>query len=522
MSLLVVATCALVLALGRVRSRVLAQGETLWLDFLPSTQALSGLLWPAVAGIGLVIIGVLAVVAPLELAFLLVSGGFFVLRGKHLFQDLLFLLALGSMSLGYGFANLGLHLGGMPIPLTEMLLLPLVAWCILHADSLPPMGVTGLILALFVGYATVHLAADFPTYRGFAVRDFTMPLEALGLLVGFWSFYQFGLDWVWRFYLIVFLGVVAYGLLMPWQNTLAAAGPVVGLQQPVPLLGQYSGLGTAVAAGFFFFLLRVRPPWALLLAALCLGEMAVLQMRGLYLVVPLAFLLVTLASGGLRTHLGSKIARTLIVAGALLLVAAPMIPTGRVGPVTASFAFSQLGTLLGKKGPGEGSYDVRQSWLKLTLHRAFNSDKNLLVGVGLGPDLASGFSTNDRVDVRKPHDDHLEIFARLGLIGLSLWGALLISVIAPVWQAARSTRLTPDERRFLIWSVACMTIYLFIAATQPLLAFPHGTVPLFLTMGIALAIARQTQQAHTASPAVQGDGFHVRHSRTAVGTGQVA
>jgi len=49
-------------------------------------------------------------------------------------------------------------------------------------------------------------------------------------------------------------------------------------------------------------------------------------------------------------------------------------------------------------------------------------------------------------------------------------------------------RLGASEARFLCWVVAALTLYLVVAAVQPLLAFPFGTVPLFTVGGIGLAV----------------------------------
>ena len=40
--------------------------------------------------------------------------------------------------------------------------------------------------------------------------------------------------------------------------------------------------------------------------------------------------------------------------------------------------------------------------------------------------------------------------------------------------------------------LANSVVYLFISATQPLLAYPYGTIPLFGILGAGLALARTT------------------------------
>jgi hypothetical protein len=43
------------------------------------------------------------------------------------------------------------------------------------------------------------------------------------------------------------------------------------------------------------------------------------------------------------------------------------------------------------------------------------------------------------------------------------------------------------ESRLCAWVLAASVIYLGVAATQPYLAFPSGTVPLYFMLGMGLA-----------------------------------
>jgi O-antigen ligase len=126
-----------------------------------------------------------------------------------------------------------------------------------------------------------------------------------------------------------------------------------------------------------------------------------------------------------------------------------------------------------------------------------------LFGVGLGPDLASGFRLAGDVFVRKPHNDYLEILARTGIVGLGLFLWLVGVLVVPLGMAARrSSRL---EGRFCAWVLATSVCYFGIANTQPLLAFPYGAVPLFFFLGAGLAVTEPviaaSARAHGGLPA---------------------
>ena len=88
-----------------------------------------------------------------------------------------------------------------------------------------------------------------------------------------------------RLWMGVAIVVVFYALFFPFLGE--GKGPQVGLQQPVFLFSQYVGIGPAVVSALFLFMLRLKSPWCWLVGAVCLAELAVLQMKGLYLAVPL-------------------------------------------------------------------------------------------------------------------------------------------------------------------------------------------------------------------------------------------
>ncbi|HLF70735.1 MAG TPA: hypothetical protein VI759_01080 [Dehalococcoidia bacterium] len=437
----------------------------------------------------LALVGAVSVVMPL-LAIGLALAVCMALRGEKLVEDGIVLLLAGTIILNYGFANVGVNLGPLPLPLTEVVLFALVGWCLVQPKWLHGLGLPGLLLAAVLLLATLRLIVDMPRYSTLAVRDYTTPLEAMVLLVGFWAFNRFGLKWCERLWLLLALAALAYGLLYPIREAIVAASPVVGLQQAVPLLGQYQGVGAIISAGFFLFLLRFKAPWSFLLGAACLLIVALFQARGLYLVLPLTAVVITFAAGRLKTSLPQRLAGTIFAGVLLMLVVMPLAPSGRMGPVTASFTTQQLGTLIGRKGPGDGSYEDRIGWIRLSWERQTASVTNLIAGVGLGPDLANGAAAGPEL-TRKPHNDYIEIINRYGLAGAILWAGLFASLLLPIWRAATSRTHSERERAFLVWVIAGSFVYMFIAATQPLLAFPYGTIPLFMLLGMGLAQARR-------------------------------
>lgn len=411
----------------------------------------------------------------------------------------------GLYILEYGFTNVGIA-GAVPIPLVDLIAVVLVMRvATLRGFAWPTSTPFLLAVALFTVTA-IRLLVDFPVHGTFALRDATLAIELSFLFVGYWAVTSLGLVRVTRALAVIFLIGLVYLAFYPVRETVSQLSPEVGLQRPVPLVGNYTGSGTVAVAAFFFFTL-VRPygRMSYALAAATLPVMALMQSRGLYLSVPAAILLLLLlarARGGVRVRRG--LAATLGAGALALALFFPIAPKeGRVGELTPSFVFAQLGTLAGREGPG-ASVDQRTEWIERVLDEVATTPWGWAVGVGLGPDLAFGFENEKGVLVRKPHNDYLETYARLGIIGLVLLVTMLGTALLRLIGGAR--RAVGDEGSFLWFAVAQTVVLAFIAATQPLLAFSYGTVPLLFVLGAGLAVAERVAAVEP-----------VRHYRPATG-----
>lgn len=390
----------------------------------------------------------------------------------------------GSFILGYGFANTGI-VAGVPIPLADVCLGVLLTVAVVgRTRTSLPSGATAAMLGLLVLAAARLLLHDYGLYGVDALRDFTTPLEICFLFVGVWVIRRFGIQLATRI-LTATLGLaLGYFCLYPFREQLATIPISVGLQQPVPLLGQYSGAGTAAAAGLFFFAF-VRPTRGSLAVAGAFGAMMFMfQSRGLFIAVPAAGLVVWTLVGPRAAVIRRRLLAFLVAASAASALLFLIAPDGRLGTVSPSLVVAQLGTLLGHEGPGSGTIDSRVNFRHDAFEMVQDTRFGWLIGVGLGPDLAGGFSEGA---VRKPHDDYLEVFARLGVVGLTLFLFVIGRMLLDAVRGAR--RLEGQPQRFLWFVIASSAVYLIVAATQPLLAFPYGTIPLFVLLGMAHGVS---------------------------------
>jgi O-antigen ligase len=442
----------------------------------------------------------------LPLAALVVAGVWASVRRELAWWDLVVFVVGGVYLLEYGFTNIGLT-GAIPLPLVDLVAVALVARIATWRGFRWPSSAPFVLAVGLVALITIRLVVDYPTYGVLAIRDATLGIELAFLLVGYWAVDVFGLRRLIGVLSVVFLIGVAYLALYPFQDSVAAASPQVGLQKPVPLIGNFVGEAALVAGTFFFFtLLRPYGKWSYALAAATLPVMVLMQSRGMYLAVPGAIVFIWAAA---RARAGWQLRRglgaTLAVGLAALVVFFPFAPDeGRVGEVTPAFVFEQLSTLSGSEGPGS-PVSQRTEWLNNVLNEVEETPWAWAVGVGLGPDLAFGFESPTGL-VRKPHNDYLEAYARLGLLGLVLFVGILGTAFVSIVRGARAA--VGVEASFMWFVVAQSLVLMVIAATQPLLAFSYGTVPLFFTLGAALAVAagrtgdRQVQPStsHASNP----------------------
>jgi O-antigen ligase len=394
----------------------------------------------------------------------------------------------GLILLSWGFNNIAVPLGGAVVPLVDVILvyalvasLPLWFWI---ASSSPLGRRIAWLLGCVTAVAAVRLFVDIPKYGLLAGRDALYVLEAWAVMVGLAAGRIVGEErlcrwfgWLWRVAILI-------SLLFPLRDALAELGPIVGVQRPTPLI-QFTNAGFVATFALFWFL-QERRRSSLLFAALSVVVLFMVQSRGAILAVVLTALVgsivhLTSSSRLTRAWPRHQIVRRAAIALAFALIALVLLPpiAGRLGePVGPQSIIAQLGTLTGADGPGDGSLRHRsEAWPKVA-QQVFEVPGGWLLGVGYGPDLFFGFEV-DGADVRKPHNDVLEIWARTGLIGLLPWLALLASL--GIWALRIAPRLS-----YGWWLIALQMAMLMAALTQPAFAFAYRGLVYMLLMGLVL------------------------------------
>ncbi len=97
---------------------------------------------------------------------------------------------------------------------------------------------------------------------------------------------------------------------------------------------------------------------------------------------------------------------------------------------SASQLFANVGSLIGKQEAGnlKGTVAGRdQLWSRILQHQT--EDAHLIRGSGFGQNLALqvGVLDDGTDNLRSPHNSHLDVLARTGIVGISLWIAVWLS-----------------------------------------------------------------------------------------------
>ena len=433
------------------------------------------------------------------LVFYLVHGGYL-----RVWQLLALMALTGYMILNYGFENISLHLGSFPIILGHSMMFAALGLAVIHYRHIFRQALAEPAMRWMLGLIALtclHLVYDISHYGLYALRDASLTLEGIFMLLGLlWATESRNTLVLMRWLFCVWLLLTLYAYLYPWAEALRGVSPVSGIFQPVPIVGYYSGTAFRTTVGALFCICAgkhvVKQRWLLLLlAAAQIYALAFLQLRAMYIGVVLA-LAIFLFFGEIRKWAQLSLVLLAGLAGLVVLTSVGLQMEGRVGPVNAAFIKEHAESLLGTStAPAEGTIESRKDWYKQVEKRLVSSASNLIVGVGFGQPLIQ-FSTsnnagNQDVEVRQPHNSHLTFLARLGLVGGTIWLLLNLYII---WRFVSTLR----RRAFGDARLRDLTLWLFLfylldlleSAVQPGLEFSSGAITFYFLTGFALGLIR--------------------------------
>ncbi len=431
--------------------------------------------------------------------FVLALGVARHLRGE---EFLAFSALLGHMVLNYGFANWSVRIGDVPLPIGHLLAFSALGLALLRSHGSiggifrePAIICVVLLLAL----SLPHLLMDFRRYGAYALRDTSFVVEGLFLVLGIVLARHGGSRKRFTAVLgVIFLANFLHALTFPVSDLVRDYSPASGIFLSVPVLGNYRQTAFFLVAGACFFLLTGRnlPRWQ----ARILGGLAILQiawsfffqLRSAYIGIFITVGLVLLFRGWRR---GRSFVLAVLCAVGLLFSFLTTVGTtfsGRKGPMDVQFFGGHVQSLVLAEGaPAVGSARWRLELLPEVWERWTAHPSRIFFGEGFGEPLIDHYRTDRAVATRQPHNTHLSVLLRLGLLGFLVWAVLLWRIFRVLLGSVRAVPIADPRHGLRLWFLLFFLLGLFETTVQPWLEFSYGAIPFFLLAGFGMAFAEE-------------------------------
>lgn len=415
----------------------------------------------------------------------------------------------GYIILNYGFSNFAIP-PGTPFAIGYLLSYGALLLAVLSNPSRTKVALREPAIwwwVVLLGLSILHLVADLPRYGLYAIRDATLIFEMAFLLLGFLWGIRKGPIYFLRGLALIFLFNLTYAGFYPWASHLQAISPKSGVFRQVALLGFYSHTALFLLVGALFSWLLGRfigwPGWFLTITGMLqLGGPFIFQSRAIYIAA-----LLNVAALFLLGDIRKGIKATALIGLGLLLLTGILTVSGinlrgRIGPVNLAFLTRHFQSIfLRPETPAVGSAQWRLALIPEVISRVISSPWRLIVGEGFGEPLID-FIIKGGVAVRQPHNTHLSVLARLGLVGLLFWTLFLLRVGTTLVRCARRSPCGTFEHNLWLWLLLFFISGLVFATFQPWLEFPYGAIPFYAIVGFALGLYHRPREvkhgrAHT-------------------------
>ena len=459
------------------------------------------------------IVGTAAMVAP---ALALVGFGAFT-AGAVAWRRLanLTILALAGLLLGYAFLGRGFaHLGFYPIFVGEAVLATGIAALagtrISRALRLPLVTLLAPFLMWNIICTIPHIADHgVDSLRDAVVWGYAIFSVLIGLLVTTTSH----IEVVHRFYrrcIPIFLAwtpVLLYLFRLRHESLPRAPG------SEVPIVGFVPGDTAVHLAGIAaFMILRPDMPRRTHLFA-ALGGLSLWMLWSVDFIAVsslgrggmLSIVAGVLVAGLLRFSIASWLRAGFLAAfvGLILVALDPQVDIGAPRNLSVRQVVTNLGSVTGEVNHRalDSTREWRLTWWKKIVDYTFRGPY-FWAGKGFGINLADadGFQVEEgQWPLRSPHNGHLTILARSGVVGLALWVLLQGGFGLSLLRAYRRSR----KRRDPLSERSCAWILAYWLAAQVNVAFstalesPHAGIWLWCIIGFGLSVLHREQAMAT-------------------------
>ncbi len=425
------------------------------------------------------------------------------LNNLDLWQVLMLVALAGFIVLNYGFVNLTFYAGGIPIIVGHSLVFAALGLAVIKSRGKifrllrDP---AALCLLAMLPLAILHLILDVPRYGMYAIRDASMFLETIFIMLGlFWSTRERDSLPLMKWLFFIFVVSMAYGMTFPWGDAIRAWSPVSGIFLKIPVIGYYWGTDVQALGGALLiicvgaYIVKWRAWVLFLLAGAQIFGLAIQQARAMYLALLLSLILFLIMGEFKKFATLAALLGTGLVAVLLISSVAGIRIEGRVGLVNDQFLEEHFLSLLGRRNtPAVGSIYDRENWYEQTKTRIEDhGTAALLVGEGFGFPLID-FATPTGVPVRQPHNSNLTVLLRLGLLGLGFWIAFNVILLTRFLRALKNRRsMDRFSANVVLWLFLYYLICFIEWSVQPGLEFSAGSITFYFLAGFALGTMRR-------------------------------
>jgi len=434
-----------------------------------------------------------------------------------------FFVVCGQLVLSYGFSNIIFIAGGVPIPLTDgvmMIGLLYSGWHVLFARervALPP----GLwvLLGWVLFCLAWHLPAGLRRDGVGAARDAMPTVQILYAIVGFVIVTlclragEQGRRWL-RGVLLLLGGMLAvYGLCYPISSVLISVSPrMSSLQQSVPIFGYFTSWPAMAALSLVGLALwrwqaerrGLRPGWP----GRLLGVVIVLSSLMTFFLVQarIAYLFALLCApiflvvGGQTRQVGRMAGALLLGLSALMVIELSGLELqGRVAKLSVSGIYHHLLSLGGSAGGADRDFggaaagiDQRRQWREYALGLWSEGVSSEMLGIGYGyvlTDLTTGGTAGETLIVREPHNSYVTTLTRTGAVGLGIMLGLHAAVLGVCFIGyRRSYQNQPALAAAFLGALFYEVYSLLNAWGEPHFEVAHFSVPSYFIYGAVFAL----------------------------------
>jgi O-antigen ligase len=417
--------------------------------------------------------------------------------GLEIWQALLLMALTGYMLLNYGFENIAIHIGGLPIIFSYGLMYACLALALYSCRRSLASALTDpsmLFLFALLLLSVFHLAFDLATYGLWAIRDCTMILDGVFLLLGLLWATTNSLTILIKWLMLLTVLNTFYSFTFPWSAKLMAWSPSSGVFQDVPILGQYHTTdmyllqGAILCLGLASYVVSGKRWLLMLLVMAQLLGLAITQARASYVALGLFILVLTFIGEKKKSGILVGMLASALIVLVLVTSVGGLQLTGRIGPVNISFLADHLRSITGEKVTPASSVQSRFDWTGEAMEH-FRAHP--IVGAGFGMPLINYVDEETGAVVRYPHNSNITILARLGVIGFALWLLLHFSLLKRFFSAY-AQRKSSDKQVYemVLWIFLFYITVMVAALVEAPFEFPSSAVPFYFFMGLGMGLVR--------------------------------